>query len=224
MADVLASLSPQQVAGFYGRLANSVDARKGKLEVSLAAMLMRLWLENRKKGDVLTIDAPAHLRGHEQTKSTLEYHRRVFLTQDQARLGSKSAWAGNDADRDLLYSLHGFQLHSSVTLAGVDLPLHPVTKKSPGVRVSFQSFMTYAWDIYDWDYSEHLTVPNPDYGSRSPDAVAPKSETVVVYHKHAKRIEDAGLAAPYKFQTRPWRVLDAGLVAPADVDPSRNLR
>lgn len=61
MADVLATLPPNQVAAFYGRLADSVDARKGKLEVSLAAQLMRLWLGNRQKGTEITIDAPAAL-------------------------------------------------------------------------------------------------------------------------------------------------------------------
>jgi hypothetical protein len=45
----------------------------------------------------------------------------------------------------------------------------------------------------------------------------------VVHHKHAKRIEDAGLAAPYTFKTTPWRVLDASLTAPGKVDPARFL-
>ena len=221
---------------------------------------MRHWLENRTKGAVITIDAPAHLRNHEQTRSTLEYHRRAFLTEDRARLPGKTDWAGviprlqgrtprqkwdmqrsvvieyesvefplryqltgNDADRDLLYSLHGFQLHSTVTVTGAALPVNPATKKSPGVRISFQSFMTFAWDLYDWNEKEHLTVPNPDYGRNTSDAASPKSQTIVVYHRHAKRIEDAGLAAPYKFVTNPWRVTDAALIAPANVDPTRRL-
>jgi hypothetical protein len=126
---------------------------------------------------------------------------------------------GNDADRDLLYSLHGFQLHSNVLVTG----LTPAPGAPTKVRITFQSFKTYAWDTYDWNYAEHLTVPNPDYGKTTKGAVQPKEQTVVVYHRHAKRIEDAGLAAPYRFKTTPWSVLVAPLVSPADVDPSRTL-
>jgi hypothetical protein len=149
--DVLAGLPPADVAAFYSRLADGVDARRGKLEVSLAALLMRTWLSNRKPGAELTIDAPSHLRTHAQTTATLVYHRQVFLTEKKARLGKSEVWdgivprlqgrpphakwdvqrpmsmeyesltefplryqvTGNDADRDLLYSLHAF----SCTLA-----------------------------------------------------------------------------------------------------------
>jgi hypothetical protein len=259
--DPLAPLSLQQVAGFYSRLADGVDARKGKLAVSLAATLMRLWLTNRTKGAELTLEAPAHLRDHEQTKATLRYHRQVFLTEQKARLGQREAWAGvmprlqgkapyqtwdlkrplqleyesltefplryqltgNDADRDLLYSLHGFQLHSNVTVNGTILPASSGARPQRKVRITFQSFTANAHDVYDWNYSEHLKVPNPDFGSTAQGAVSPKSKTVIVYHKHAKRIEDAGLAAPYRFRTTPWSVLDAAIVAPAEVDPTRLL-
>src|SRR3954454_18050942 len=45
--DTLGKLSPPDVAAFYARLADAVDQKKGALTVSLAAMLMRLWLKNR---------------------------------------------------------------------------------------------------------------------------------------------------------------------------------
>jgi hypothetical protein len=73
-------------------------------------------------------------------------------------------------------------------------------------------------DRYDWDYSEHLTVPNPDYGSKEPNALAPQSQTVVVYHKNAKRIEDAKLAAPYDIESKPWKVTDVNITGPATVN------
>jgi len=248
--DVLASLSLPELAAFYGRLADGVDKRKGALKASLAAMLMRLWLTNRDKDANLTIDAPEHLREHEQTRATLAHHRRVFLTEEKAHRNGGDVWAGvlprlkgiaphtkwdcrrpvkieyesllefplryqltgNDADRDLLYSLHGCQLHSTVTVVGQP------GNKNGRVMISFQAFETYACDRYDWDYSEHLTVPNPDFGSTAKGTVAPKSQTVVVYHKNAKRLEDARLAAPYRFQTKPWRVTHAALNAVAEVD------
>jgi hypothetical protein len=92
---------------------------------------------------------------------------------------------GNDADRDLLYSLHGFQLHSRVTVGGTLMPVPRGSKGAAKVRVNFQSFMADARDVYDWDYSEHLTVPNPDYGIKKPGAAAPNSQTVIVYHRNA---------------------------------------
>jgi hypothetical protein len=253
--DVLAKISPPEVAAFYRRLAEGVDARKGALKVSLAAALMRKWLDNRDRSAKLVIDAPEHLRNHEKTRATLAYHRQVFLTEKKARRSAGETWAGvlprlkgmaphakwdprqslrieyesllefplryqltgNDADRDLLYSVHGCQLHSTVTLFG-----QPGSKNGR-LKISFQAFETYVLDRYDWDYSEHLTVPNPDFGSTAKGAVAPRLETVVVYHKNAKRLEDAGLAAPYSFKTTPWSVTDAALNAPAEVDASRPL-
>jgi hypothetical protein len=259
--DVLAKLTPTDVAAFYSRLADGVDARRGKLDVSLAALLMRLWLSNRAAGAALTIDAPTHLRTHPQKTASLLYHRQVFLTEKKARLGKSEIWAGvvprlqgkaphakwniqrmlsmeyesltefplryqvtgNDADRDLLYSLHGFQLRSTVTVGGALVPLPRGARGSQKVRINFQSFATEAKDVYDWNYAEHLTVPNPDFGSSKPGAVTPESQTVIVYHRNAKRIEDAGLAAPYRFVTRPWSITDVAITSAAEVDPSRAL-
>jgi hypothetical protein len=87
------------------------------------------------------------------------------------------------------------------------------------LKINFQSFQAEIRDRYDWDYSEHLTVPNPDYGSKAAGAIAPTSKTIVVYHRNAKRLEDAGLAAPYDLRSRAWQVMDAKLRAPAEVEP-----
>jgi hypothetical protein len=251
--DTLGKLTPPEVAAFYARLADGVDQRKGTLKVSLAAMLMRLWLKNRDPKAKLQITAPDHLKNHAQVLDSLSYHREVFLTEKRARMGGGEIWAGviprlqgrpphqkwdyrrpinieyesltemplryqvtgNDIDRDLLYALHGFQLHSTVTLVG--------EAAGARVRIRFQSFQTYVRDRYDWDYSEHLTVPNPDFGSQARGAVEPKSQKVVVFHRNAKRIEDAGLAAPYDFVTDAWQINDPRLTAPAEVDPARRL-
>ncbi len=114
--DYLARLDPPAVAAFYGRLADGVDARKGKLEVSLAALLMGL---------------------------------------------DPAASARSESPFRLSTPMRGMSTIGT-TVAG---------------------------------------------------AVAPKSQTIVVYYKHAKRIEDADLAAPYKFKTKPW--LDGGGFAAA---------
>lgn len=252
MSDVLATLKPPELAAFYGRLADAVDRNRGVLKVSMAALLMRHWLENRDSASTFQFEAPEHLRNHTLVLDVLEFHRRVFLTQEQAHFtGGIKKWVGvvprligqppfpkwdakrplpmdyeslvemplryqltgDDADRDILYALRGFQLKSSVILTAVLLP------KGSKLKIVFQSFQAEIRDRYDWDYSEHLTVPNPDYGSKMPGAIAPMLKTIVVYHSNAKRLEDAGLAAPYDLRSKPW-VIDAKLRAPAEVEPT----
>jgi hypothetical protein len=95
----------------------------------------------------------------------------------------------NYAEQDLLHSLHGFQLKSYVTVTAATLP------RGNRLKINFQLFTAELRDRYDWKYSEHLTVPNPDYGSKEPGAVAPTSRKIVVYHTNAKRLVDAGLVS-----------------------------
>jgi hypothetical protein len=84
------------------------------------------------------------------------------------------------------------------------------------LKILFQTYTAQASDRYDWDYSEHITVPNPDFRSKAAGAVAPDQNKIVVFHKHAKRLEDAQLVAPYDLRTRPWQV-DASLRQSAEV-------
>jgi hypothetical protein len=118
---------------------------------------------------------------------------------------------GTAGEQDLLYALHGFQLRSEATLMASERP------SSGTVRVSFVAWRVHVRDRYDWDYSEHITVPNPDYRSSAREAVTPRAESVTVYHRNAKRVEDAGLAAPYEVRSTPWIVTDASVIAPADL-------
>lgn len=124
--------------------------------------------------------------------------------------------SGSNADRDIFGSLRGFQLKSAVRLSA-----GPPSGTS--VSISFKEWQCSATDRYDWDYSEHLTVVNPDFGSQDPTAIRPQDRTLTVYHSNAKRLEDAGMAAPYQVVLRPWRITDARLLATAPVDPKRRL-
>ncbi len=123
---------------------------------------------------------------------------------------------GTPAEKDLLTSLRGFQLKSEVTVTGAKL-------SSGKIKVTFTSWQTSVKDRYDWDYTEHFTVPNPDFGSAIPDAVRPKDEKLTVYHSNAKRLEDAKLAAPYDVKSDVWTITDTNIMGPAEVDPSRKL-
>jgi hypothetical protein len=124
---------------------------------------------------------------------------------------------GSDADRDLLYSLHDFQLKTNVTVTLSAIP------DSGHMRVLFTSFQAKVLDRYDWDYSKHLKVPNPDFGSTKRGAVLPSSSTVEVYHSNAKRLEDAKLAAPFDVESKPWTVNDMSVVGPAEIDPKKSM-
>jgi hypothetical protein len=115
-----------------------------------------------------------------------------------------------------LTSLRGFQLQSRVTVTGK-------RTASGRVVIEFSSWRAQASDRYDWDYSEHFTVPNPDYRSKRPDAVRPDDLSLTVYHRNAQRLERAGLAAPYNVVSHEWLISDPLLLKPGEVDPARKL-
>lgn len=106
MADPLAALSPEALAAFYRRIAEYAlqlndAARRGDRAYVAApmapAMLLR-WLGNRDTSTVLAVDAPVHLLRSAKLAAALAFHRRVFLTEEKARVGSREnpvhRWAG----------------------------------------------------------------------------------------------------------------------------------
>ena len=44
-----------------------------------------------------------------------------------------------------------------------------------------------------------------------------------VYHKNAKRVEEAKLASPYKLRSYIWQITNPGIIGPAEIDPSKKL-
>lgn len=121
---------------------------------------------------------------------------------------------GTAEERDLATSLRGFQLRSRVTVQGTVV-------SSSRILISFSAWRCRARDRYDWNYSEHFTVPNPDYGSSHRDAVRPRDQRLTVYHSNALRLEQAQLAAPYDVESEEWSVVDARVTQPAEIDPRR---
>lgn len=88
------------------------------------------------------------------------------------------------------------------------------------MAVNFESWSVTALDRYDWNYDEFLTVPNPDYGRSTAEAIRPDLRRITVYHKNAKRLEDAKLAAPFDLEVGPWVVNTPALTVQATVDAS----
>jgi hypothetical protein len=116
---------------------------------------------------------------------------------------------------DLVMSLHKFGIHTDVVMSASPI------EKSKKYNVKFESWESWAFDSYDWDPRKHLTVPNPDYGNS--EGLAPDKKKVTVYHTNAKRVESAGLAAPYKVESTHWQVTLNRIRGPSVVDSDRNL-
>ena len=145
----------------------------------------------------------------------LEYESLCDVAPDMWAIG-KMQTSGNAGDLDIFGSLRGFQLKSKVTVAAAK-------QTGTQVLIMFKSWQASGTDRYDWDYSEHLTVFNPDYGSKAADAIRPVDQKLTVYHSNAKRLEDAGKAAPFLVILKPWVVANTQLLAPTTIDTSRSL-
>jgi hypothetical protein len=89
--DVLAPLPTRAVAAWYARLAEAIE----NAGLKMSALLLRRWLSNRKPGVKLTMRAHPHLVRSRAVADALLYHRRVYLTEEKARLtGQSPRWAG----------------------------------------------------------------------------------------------------------------------------------
>jgi len=105
---------------------------------------------------------------------------------------------GTDDEKDILYGLGmGFQLRTDAVAL-----LRP-SSTDPGAT-SFTSFTARIVDTYDFNPDEHITCPNPDFGSSRANAVRPSDETLVFYHSNAARLERAGRAQVYAVRSDAW--------------------
>lgn len=127
--------------------------------------------------------------------------------QAKALMGTKV-----DEELDLLYALHTFAL-----ITNVFVKTEPVEFGSRKYNVTFLEWKTKMRDTYDWDPTKHIKVPNPDYGSKEKFAISPKDEMITVFHRNARRVEMAGLAAPFQVESDEWGVTDSSISGPAVV-------
>lgn len=124
--------------------------------------------------------------------------------------------SGTSEERDLFTSLRGFQLRSDIEVTG--------TKKGGLVTVMFKKWLASGYDRYDFNYKEHLTLPNPDYQSKDKDAIRPDLKSFRVYHSNAKRMVDKGLAAPFKVKLNVWNVTSTKVIGSASINSKKQLR
>jgi hypothetical protein len=249
MADYLAPLNEAAVAAFYRRLALSIQAKfsgdslaailllhwldgAGKLKVYPAKYVkdleeVRSYLKDtareiflsrkptpsgkiggvvpRINGTIASVPSGGpysmHLEGNVEASLSI---------QARAALGMKV----DPRELDALYALHGFQVISDVVVSVSQIG------KSQMYNVTFDKWTCKASDEYHWDPAKHITVPNPDYKSKAPGAVAPGDEDIVVYHSNAIRIEKAALAKAFHDDSEPWDVTDTTIKGPDTVKVS----
>ena len=97
--DILGTLPVQQVWQWYGRLSQSIARRPiAGGGTPLASLYMDRYLNPRRNAGgtqiLFAFSAPAYLKDHSIIQDALAYHRRVYLTQERARIGNSRSWAG----------------------------------------------------------------------------------------------------------------------------------
>ncbi len=102
-ADILGTASVAEVHGWYSRAADRLDreARALGAPSSFAASNLRLFLNptpatrRSSRSSRITIQIPDHAKDHPAVRETIEYHKRVYLSQERARFtGGSSRIAG----------------------------------------------------------------------------------------------------------------------------------
>ena len=88
MFDVLKDLPPEEVATWYGRLADLIEQMNAKVRDPLAPRLLRHWLHG--KGKTLIFAPPEHLKKSKYVVETLKQHRGWYLTNKRF----KNKWVG----------------------------------------------------------------------------------------------------------------------------------
>ncbi|MCL2589788.1 MAG: hypothetical protein FWD67_02625 [Betaproteobacteria bacterium] len=146
----------------------------------------------------------------------LEYESLCVIGEGRVEI-NRIQTHGTSAERDILGAMHGFQLKSKCKVVVSPIP------NSSFVNVRFKEWYVSITDDYHWDPEKGLTVPNPDYQSKDPKAVKPDLEIMPVHHSNAKRVEDAGMAAPFKVEIKPWQINDAGITREMRIDIKRRL-
>lgn len=257
--DILKKCPVEQVHRWYNRLADAALKKRIKGKLPLSGQFLKAYVNPRKELTTpYCFTAPDYLQNHAKVIEALFFHRRVFLTEEKARLGKDGKtrkWAGlvprlqdkrwdgvkrlslyyeslvdvapsyaaivrvqisgTEEERDLFTSLRGFHLRSDIEVTGI--------KKGKLISVKFEKWEAKAIDRYDFNYDEHLTLPNPDYQSKDKDAIRPDLEKFRVYHVNAKRMQEKGLAAPYDLEVGPWKINDSRIIASGEIDPTKRL-
>jgi len=95
MTDHLRGLSTDDLHAWYLRLADVIALRpvSGGAE-PLASRLLRRYLTPAPTNPAYTFVAPAYVRSNSLVQAAIAYHRRVYLSRSEARIGGTMRIAG----------------------------------------------------------------------------------------------------------------------------------
>lgn len=95
--DVLKNYPVEQVHRWYNRLADAALAKRIKGQLPLSGQFLKAYVNPRRGLTVYRFAAPGYLQSNEKVMEALGFQRRVFLTEEKARLGEGGKtykWAG----------------------------------------------------------------------------------------------------------------------------------
>jgi hypothetical protein len=123
---------------------------------------------------------------------------------------------------DVYASLHTFAIESTVVIRAT-----PVPGDEKRFTIRFDSWTWKAVDYYDWDDpnpNKWNDMPNPDFEKvPGPSVVAPDEKYFTVWHRNARRVEAAGLAAPFPVESTVHTETAPELLKSAVVRIDKNL-
>jgi hypothetical protein len=246
MTDLLARLSERDVAAFYRRFAQGIQLALGNDALAAALLLHWLDGGGRPKAilgqDLRTLpEIRAYLRSTARAvllsvktlpggmvdgivprlRGTIKanppggpFQIRIDGNVDtvlSARAKAGKSMTVAEAELGALYALDGWTVTSDVVMSATP------TATPQQYDVKFDRWTCKVSAGYVWAGDKDMTVPNPDQGLSGKNAVAPGDKEITLYNKNAIRVENAGMANPFVYETDAWDETDIAVVGPAQI-------
>jgi hypothetical protein len=246
MTDPLARLNERDVAAFYRRFAQSIQLTFGNDALAAALMLhwldgggtprpilsqdlrnlpdIRTYLRNTARAILLSVKPlpggavdgiVPRLRGTIKANPPggpypIRIDGNVDSVLSPRAKGARSmTLAANELEA--LYALDGWTLTSDVVMSAT------ATATPQQYDVKFERWTCRVSAGYVWTADKDMTLPNPDHTLSGKNAVAPGDAEITIFNKNAVRVENAGMANPFVYETDAWDETDLAVVGPAQV-------
>jgi hypothetical protein len=246
MTDHLARLHEREVAAFYRRLAQDMGARGGSDSLAATLLLhwldgggrtvvfpaqqvrnlseLRTYLRSTARAILLStkplpgggVDGVVpRIRGtikaNPQSGPYAIRLEGVVDTDLSTRAKANQSVTVSEAELAALYALDGWLVVSDVVMSAT------AGATPQQYDVKFERWSCKASGGYVWRPDRDMTVPNPDFGLSGSNAVSPGEKEVTIYNTNAVRVENAGMANPFLFESDSWDETDVAVVGPATV-------
>jgi hypothetical protein len=246
MTDLLARLNERDVAAFYRRFAQSIQLAFGNDSLAAALLLHWLDGGGRPKlipgQDLRNLpEIRSYLRGTARAvllsvkplptgavdgivprlRGTIKaqppggpYPIRIEGNVDtplSSRAKAGKSMRVDPAELGALYAFDGWTVISDVVMSAT-----PASSPQE-YDVKFERWTCKVSAGYVWAADKDMTVPNPDHGLSGKNALAPGDTEITLYNKNAIRVENAGMANPFVYETDAWDETDVAVMGPAQV-------